>query len=63
VHRPAAGHSKHSYRQPNGGGGLRRSMSQLELSEPRTPVYYVRRRRQTHHHQYLHSVRSCLLQL
>ncbi|CAK9238234.1 unnamed protein product [Sphagnum jensenii] len=40
VHRPAAGHSKHSYRQPNGGGGLRRSMSQLELSQPRTPVYY-----------------------
>ncbi len=34
------GHSKHSYRQPI--GGLRRSMSQLDLmSEPSTPVYYV----------------------
>ncbi|KAH8957667.1 hypothetical protein BDL97_07G104700 [Sphagnum fallax] len=33
------GHSKHSYRQPI--GGLRRSMSQLDLmSEPSTPVYY-----------------------
>jgi hypothetical protein len=63
VHRPAAGHSKHSYRQPNGGGGLRRSMSQLELSEPRTPVYYVRRSRHAHHHQHLHSVGSCLLKL
>ncbi len=63
VHRPAAGHSKHSYRQPNGGGGLRRSMSQLELSQPRTPVYYVRRSRHAHHHQHLHSVGSCLLKL